>query len=609
MTDREQFIDVLNRIDRAKTFASGWHGNMRRWRRLYDGKHYDTPAAKAEVRYVDPTYENAVDLATGIMLGNQLVWKAQGWKPSLLEQMESSYVEKYMNGAWFVNSEREEKNLLYEAFLNFNRDGGAAIYSVWDGDIARRSKQTMQIPDGEAPGGTRDVLVFTELPLRIQVIDPLSMFMLPGGPKRWICIGRTESKTVLDVENTYGVRLSQYRPYSDEQKSLMRGEFVDYWDYAYLGEGDERRLVVRNAVLFDGEYIPGFELREMPGYEDLPYTVQFFKPTSSDNSKNWHSLIQPLEGSVSLMERSINRRQRQIDVYSSLPIVTKTHPGRVVSIDPGLGKSVNISTDEDIGFPQWPGNAPDVQYQIDFYHSRIQQSGFSDVMYGSGPTQVTGYALSQLGDQNRIRLTQPIEHMQLLLTSWARKALKICAHFARGAYTHVYGSMRGVDFMDRINLDEARYVMVRAEIRPNFPNEEVRKHAMGTQTAGTLSTYTRMEKYFGIEQPDEEMKRVEIEKAMQHPVFQMYSIIHELNERAKDGDEVAAMTLQAVQQGNMMGGNQEGSGTPNPEQLMGVQSPTGEAIPQAGGAPPYGQGEADIINNMANAAPGMDGST
>lgn len=609
--DNETYMDVLSRIQRAERYSEGWKNNVHRWRRLYDGNHYQGLPKKSatEIRYNDPTYENAVDLATGIMLGNQLIWRAKGWNPSLTEQKESSYVEKYLAGAWFVNAKREEANLMYEAFLNFNRDGGAVLYSVWDKSIANRVKETREFPDETSPTGVKSAYIFNELPLRIQVIDPASVFLLPGGPKRWLCIGRSESKTVADVENTYMVKLKEFSHLSDEQKYLMRGKFTDYWDYAYKGTGDSRKLVVRNCVMFNQEPLPGFELREMEGYDEIPYTVQFFKPASRDDSTKWHSLLQPLEGSISLMERSINRRQRQIDVYSSLPIVTKTHPGRTVTIDPGMGKSIQIMPDEDVGFPQWPGNAPDVQYQIDFYHSRIQQSGFSDVMYGSGPNQIAGYALSQLGDQNRIRLEQPIQHMELLLTSWAEKALKICANFSKGAYIKVYGSMRDVDFMEWVNLDDVKNVMVRAEIRPRFPNEEVRKHAMGTQTKGTLSEYTRMEKYFDIEQPDDELERIELEKAMQHPAFQMYAMMHTLNERAKQGDEVAAMTLQALQNQNNQGqgGGPTPNPNPNPEQPMGLQSATGQATPQAQGGQPPGQSTLEQADNIASAAPGMDG--
>lgn len=605
--DNQKLTEVLGRIQRAKSYVEPWHSNVDRWRRLYDGQHYSTPPNKTEARYTDPTYENAIDLATGIMLGNQLVWRAKGWNPSLTEQKESSYVEKYLAGAWFVNSKREESNLMYEGFMNFNRDGGAVIYSVWDKTIAESSKSLMEFPDAQSETGTDVRYVFEEFPLRIQIIDPRNVFMLPGGPKRWLCIGRTESKSVADVEHTYDVKIKEYSHLDMEQKYTTRGEFIDYWEYGF--EGSDKKPVVKNCVLFNGTPLPGRDLRVMEGYTDIPYTIQFFKPARKDDSSKWHSMIQPLEGSVSMMERSINRRQRQIDVYSSLPIVTKTHPGRVVTVDPGLGKSVNISTDEDIGFPQWPGNAPDVQYQIDFYHSRIQQSGFSDVMYGSGPNQIAGYALSQLGDQNRIRLEQPIQHMELLLTSWAEKALKICAYFSRGAYIKVYGSMRDMDFMEWINLDDIKNVMVRAEIRPKFPNEEVRKHAMGTQTKGTLSEYTRMEKYFDIEQPDDELDRIEMEKAMQHEIFQMYSMMQVLKERADDGDEVAAMTLQALQNGGMPGqGGRPANPNPNQEQLTGLQSPTGEPTPQAQGRQAPGQSTMEQADRIASAAPGMDGN-
>jgi len=607
MEDRE-LTEVLERIKAAEDYTRPWHNNIERWRKLYNGNHYDTPPKKNETRFVDPTYINAIDLATGIMLGNQVLWRASTWTPSKAGMESAGYVEKFLAGAWFMNSQREESHLLYDLFLHFNRDAGAAIYSVWDGEIAESAFTTVEVPDAESETGTSMVSLFTELPLRIQVIDPSIIFLLPGGPRRWQAIGRTEKRTVFDIETTYGIKVKSAAHLHEHDKRMTTGKFVDYWEYAYKkNEFGNKKLVVRNCVMFDGIPIPGYELREMPGYDDLAYSVQFFKPTSKTKSAEWNSLIQPLEGTVSLLERSVNRRQHQIDVYSGLPMVVRAQPGRSVSVDSTYGKSVNLAADESIEFPTWPGNAPDVQHQLDLFSGKIQQSGFSDVMYGSGASQVAGYALSQLGDQNRIRLEMPIEHLELLLSTWAKKALSLCASFSGDTQMRIYGSMRGSDFIEHVKLQDVKSMMVRAEIQPHFPNEEVRKHAMGTQTKGTLSETTRMEKYFGIEQPDDEMEKIDMERASNHPAVQQYAIMSTLQEWADDGDPIAAKVLQSMQK-NGIPGEETPDNAPNPEQLTGTQSPTGEATPQAQGRPPYGQSIEDEVSNMGNLSPNMGGT-
>lgn len=611
-----EYKDILSRIMRAKRHVEGWKDNIKRWRRLYDMDHYINKPKANEVQYNDPTYTNTVDLAVGIMLANRLRWHAFGFSPSSQEQNETSQIEKLLDGTLMINDEREEANQLYQLYLHFVRDGGGAVYSVFDPEIADQVKIVREIPDPEL--GARPVWAFREIPLRVQVIDPESIIALPGGPKRWLGIGRTEQRSVLDIEAIYGIRIAKYVSYTDEQKSIMMGEFIDWWDYhmkdyplrdSYGREmiGDDGviktapKLSVRNTVSFDG--MPLLGPREMEGYKDLPYTVQFFKPTDKD-PKHWHSILRPLESSVALLERTFNRRAHQIDVYTSLPIVSKTQPGRAVRIDPGLYNHVNITPDESIEFPTWQGNPPDLNNHIEFLRSRIQQSGFSDVMFGAGASQVAGYALSQLGDQNRIRMEQPITHLELLLTHWAKKSLALLGEFAQGAQVCVYGQHKGKDYLEYVEVDDLDKYAVRAEIIPEYPNEETRKVAMSTQVKGTLSEYTIMERYLGIEQPEDEEERKIIEAASRHPVMTQYLIMKELTEMAEAGDEAAAQTLQQMQAG-MIPGAQSGRPTEpnNPEQLTGTQSPTGQPVPQALGQSPA----RPEVEQMANASPNMEG--
>jgi hypothetical protein len=617
INNSDEVRDILQRIQRAKRHVEGWKENIKRWRSLYDMQHYTTVAKANEIQYNDPTYTNTVDLAVGIMLANRLRWHAFGFTPSAQEQKETSQIEKLLDGTLMINDEREEANQLYQLYLHFVRDGGGAIYSVFDPELADEHRFTKEVPDAEE--GARPVWAFREIPLRVQVIDPESIIALPGGPKRWLMIGRIENRSVLDIETIYGVHLERFASYSDEQKATTMGEFIDAWDYVVrsvqlkdkdgqdvyndvLGKPETTpKLVVRNTVMFENQPLIG--PRVMDGYKDLPYTIQFFKPTDK-NPKQWHSILRPLESSVALLERTFNRRAHQIDVFTSLPIVSKTQPGRVVKIDPGLYNHVNITPDESIEFPAWQGNPPDLNFHIEFLRSRIQQSGFSDVMFGSGASQVAGYALSQLGDQNRIRLEQPVTHLQLLLTHWAKKSLALLGEFAAGAQVCVYGQHKGKDYLEYVSVDDLDKYAVRAEIIPEFPNEETRKTAMATQVKGTLSEYTIMERYLGIEQPDDEEERKIIEAVSRHPVMTQYVIMKELKERADNGDETAAMTLQQMQAGMIPGAQPGRPKDPNnPEQLTGTQSPTGQPVPQAlGQSPDRSESEA-----LASQAPNMAG--
>lgn len=609
------FKDLLNRVKRAETFVSSWHTNIKRWRRLYNMNHYNRPGTTNEILYSDPTYTNTVDLSVGIMLGNDLRWHAFGFSPSAAEQKATGQMEKLIAGIMEVNNEREEALLIYELFLNFNRDGGGAIYSVYDGALANELRETVDVPDGTQ--GTKQVFKFMEVPIRTKIIDPLNIVCLPGGPKKWLLIGREEERSMLDIETTYGVKIDRFQHLSQEEKASYMAVFKDIWDFVWVVQGQatdapdaaetlpevpQRKLVVRNTRLYMN--LPIFGPQIMEGYDDLPYSIQFFKPVGKESTE-WHSILTPLESSVVMLERSFNRRAKQIDVYTAMPLIVKSQPGRPVVIDPGLYNSVSITPDESIEFPQWPGNAPDVQEHMDMLRSRIQQSGFSDVMFGSGNNAVAGYALSQLGDQNRIRLEQPINHLELLLTTWAKKTMKLLHKFAPGTIMCVYGHQKGADYMDYVEMDKLIGYSIRAEIRPNFPNEEMRRVAMSTQVKGTISDYTRMERYLGIEQPEDEQERKLIEAAENHPITMQYALMAQLDKMAKDGDQIAAMALQSLQQNGLPGQPGRPDQGNKPEQLQGVASPTGQE-PVPGQTPP-GTTPAEQQASLATATPNTVG--
>ena len=145
----EQFKEIQGRALRAKKYVEGWHTNIDKWRSLYNMDHYGSKAKPKEVRYSDPTYTNTVNLTVGIMLGNDIRWHSYGLSPSAKEQKSTGQIEKLVNGIIEANNYREESHQIYNLFLNFSRDGGGVIYSVFDPDLAKEFETSIAIPDLE----------------------------------------------------------------------------------------------------------------------------------------------------------------------------------------------------------------------------------------------------------------------------------------------------------------------------------------------------------------------------------------------------------------------------------------------------------------------------
>jgi hypothetical protein len=580
---------VLYRIDLARAFTKGWHENIKRWRKLYNFDHYfdQRPALPHESRYADPTFTNTVDLAVGIFIANEMIWKASSWKPTAQMDRVTSAAEKYLAGLVDVNSDRNGYDIRYEVDTHFVRDGGAVLYTVWDGAIAKRTISTETFFDYD--GNEYTAPVYSEPPLRVQVIDPLNILLLPGGTGRWAVMARTEVKSVFDVETMFAVELKEFKHLDFNAKLNLKHDLVDYWEIKIQPDSTE---VLQHAIVYAGNFVPDYELKVVEGYAEFPFAVSFYKPTDRMDSRSWQSILTPLETPVLELEKSINRRQRQIDMFSSLPLVAKTNQGRQIALDPGLGNIVNLSLDEDFGFPQWTGNPPDVERQIEFFRSRVQQSGFSDVMYGGGASDVSGYALSQLGDQNRIRLEQPLLHLETLWSWWAKQATHLTEYFSGSAVLRVYGKSKGVVFSSEIKGEDLRGLHVVCEIKPEFPNEQVRKHAMASQVRGLLSEFTIMQNYLGIQQPDEERLRKLQESAETNPIAVQYGMMNALMEMAKAGDTVAEKILQTLQQ-QIVGQAGRPEEPPNPSESLGVEKESASrgGLNRGGAAPQMLSGE------------------
>lgn len=644
---------------RARQFNEPWHGMIRKARRLYDFSHYGNTARPNEDRYSDPTYTNVVDLAVGIVLANDIEWRAYGFSPSPEEDEDTSHIEKYLAGLWEINDVREGSYQKFDLIQNFMRDGCGIIYSVWDEELAKRTMEIRPQPDPNSPEGVTLVPIYTESPVRVQVIDPLKVFALPGGPYRWLQVGKVERISVYDAESIYGKRFPKWTHLTLDQRSQQYGNLIDYWRLAEIdvpvieeyaqpsqetampgqmsmpGMGQmvgmmagqqgpmpmpgqfstpavppepaqtRKKYVVQHALIFEDQVI--WPLHNT-GYDDLPFTIGFFKPVSKDAPKDWgHNIMRPLETTIELLEKLTNRRTRQINTFTSLPMTIQAIAGRPPVQIQGLDMDVlELAQGEEIKFPQWPGSPPDVDRQIDFMLRRAQQSGFSDVAFGSGPSQVAGYALSQLSDTNRIRLEQPVKHLEFLLSSWAQKALRITARYAPDAMIRVYGQLRGKDFVDQVFSPDLADYKVKAAIKPEFPNERVRNHAMATQVKGILDESLVMERYLDVDQPNDVRERRLRDVALNHPVMIQYGVINTLMELAQNGDQAAAMTLQHLLMGGGTGNPEGRPPEPNaPEQLMGGASPTGQPTAQEGGGEPPGQSAGDQMRQITEAAPGM----
>lgn len=588
---------ILANVSKAKQYSKGWHDNIEIYRNFYNGLHYTSRPKAGETQFVDPTPTNVVDLAVGIFLSNEVVWDSVSYRPE--PDKINSDVEKLILSLIRQIEDDYEINFLYEIVLHFVRDGGAVLYTVFDDKLSNRDyyiHNEFLHPDGEL----KPALILNRIPLRVQIVDPMNVHVLGGGTNRWSVVARTERISLYQLMSLFGEEavppnLRRFTKNLEEALDTF-GELVDYWDV--LADG-----TYRHGILFEGHLVKPIEEIEERFF---PYTIGFYKPTDRLISSSWHSILEPLLEPVRLLEKAINRRQFLIDKYSALPMVSKTVGGRAINIDARFGKHVALGVDEELGFPAWAGSPPDVERQIELLRARIQQAGFSDMFFGSGTSSASGYSLSLLGDQNRIRLEQPKRHLESFLRRWANRCLDVLSEnligegIGEGVFFELYGKSRGDRFFQYLPLSSLRGRRVFCEIRPEFPNDRVRNHALANQVRGIVSEETILERYIGIQQASDERERKMQEMAEQHPLMMEYGLLQALHQLAESGDVVAQVVLERMKAEGASVGNQEE--VPSSASLGGMLN---REMPTS--APNAGESPQEVQQKMANASPTLSG--
>jgi hypothetical protein len=598
---------IMARWKRAKEDCQPWHNKIAMYRKLYDNKHYSSEPKAGERRINLPEYQNVVDLAVGILGSKPVEFRAYGFTPGEAEQNQGSRVEKLLQACMYVNGVRQEIDIQKTLLKMFVRDTVGCLRTVWDNEYADEYMEEQG---------------YSDVPIRWQVVDAMNVYPVPGGKNRWLCIFHAVERSIADVEAAENISIPAFNKMSKEEKERTKHQWLDYWEFAkakveelddddnVLSEHDS--VVVRNATIYADYLIDPLEVKE--GYHDLTYTIFFYDPTPENDPKLWgKGILTALMELVPHLETRFNRQTRLVDLYASQNMVSKTADARKIRTDPALGKIVPLGLNEDLGWPQWPGTPPDVTQQIAFLQGAIQQSSFPQALYGQGVSTMAGYAISQLVSTGQIRLVTPGAQLGLAWTIVANKTMALLREFAEAPII-CYGVHEGNRFQETVSVEDAVGLRVDADVMSTFPGEDVQSVAMATQATPHLSHSTILERYYHIQQPNDEIRRMEIEQVRKNPAMLEIVMMEYLKELAAEEAEnkdsspkIYGALLQRYMSQGMPGKPGRPGEPPNPMQPMGLQSPTGQPVPGATGEEPYGQEQTQGLEDLVTYTPSLTG--
>jgi len=536
MDNLEMKQQLLQLIGEAEGRLRNRDTSIKRHRALYEMRHYSNDSSaglsQSQKRLVNnysyqsnaPT--NVVDLTTGILSHNALRLKAYtGLRSTKKSDAEAGDIERLSSGILQVNSLEQEADLHHDVIHNSAIDGGVGLRCVWvDGGITEVPEET-QGPTpmdgllnrakglfGRQPEPTVTPAWLQGCPIKIHVIPLANLIYLPGGPKgRWSFVAYRCDRTIADIRTEFpDFKQGQVIGFAEQRK--VKSKFFDVW---FWGEGNE----VYNAIFADNEML---RCEPMKGYDDLPYTICFFKPNESEDlSMLGIGALDTIEDDVRFYEDRVSHTMRWLDIWANLPLFVKTRDGRAIDVDAVYGNVVNLGLEESAGFINPGGEPPDHDKLLSLLRQGISDGSFPPVAYGAGPGGMnSGYGISQLAEGGRIRLEQPKRQIEMLWTVTLLKALSLFRNFAPNKGMQVFGEYKGSQFaLNNIVGQQTSGFVVSVSLDPHFPQDEARMISLGNQALAIkgMSKRTVQERFFGIDDPDEENRRQLIELMQADP--------------------------------------------------------------------------------------------
>lgn len=615
---------------------------------------------------------NIVDLSVGILTSNPMRIRAQRLSQTEQDEKESTQVEKFLQGCIYINDERHQTDTEATTTFDQVRSGWGVVRTFWDpfneGQVtSNRFGEPYKIYD-ELPiymdvvpiehcyweeGGVRRYRYFIYSCKRtVQDIED------EWGPwtDRYTTTEEKEAEvdyidywgwTQIEVEATDadGNPIMEPIPPSELMGQLPMPPGMEGFNEAPLEEPLEESLeeplegppevseeafpegallelpplerpvmktvwAVENAIIADGEWIK--EPTVMEGYDDIPYTVIPGRLTTAKEAEHKAlSILFPVIEPIKDLESQLSRQRRVMDLFAYMPpIFKRANVSREVpTIDSSLGNLVVLEEGEEFGFPQWPGSPPDITRSIDRTERQIQEGSFPNVAYGEEGGS-SGYGVSLLTESGRTRLYQFQRNLE---RGWAvvfRKILSLASNFAPDDYLQVYGRLHGDPYTLSITGRQMRGFRVDVEIRPNFPRDETERVVRAQMVKGQnmLSLRTIWEKYLGIDNPDEEQKRILVEMAMQNPELIRAMIQEALGEWSgqqlpqEQPEQRAPETVEQNMTEQAMAGQLPSEPLPGamPPAAVMPQEMAGVMPPQAVGLPPPGQQMDPAILELLN---------
>lgn len=445
-----------------------------------------------------------VQNARGLIEGREISVFCHSLGPASAEEdKKKSEVERWMWGVVAANEDRQETNPLKDAILDALQYGWGAVLSYWDPAIAEASMQSY----GEQ-------MVMTDCPIVLQRLSPKTIYPEMGYHLgKWRSHLIIEKKSVAEAEEQFGVELPSYANQDHDKKISHEIECVHYFGWERV---DDKWQVVEAAMA-------GKDLVKEPnvwvGYSSLPITIFFGIPTTNPE---WEYMglpvIFPLMGAIEAGDELVNAVFMQVRRATNLPLIQTKKRGGGAEVPPqfeeGLFKVITVEEGENIGFPVWPGNPPDVNQLSDFIRSQRIEGSISPLPQTAS---ASGIATQRRWEQSLTKILPIQNSIERSLRGVFRKAQELTISFAPDTDIYLVSRYPKISEMASVNGAELAQYSIDVRLAGDLPMDLARKMSLALQIAALgprapVSAYWQLENLWNVEQPEEEQGRKDQEE-------------------------------------------------------------------------------------------------
>ena len=383
---------------------------------------------------------------------------------------------------------------------------------LWHGFPRRRRKQ--KETDGDYDDRTEVWKRGKSLPIAWNWLDPLTVYPM------WSEFG-LEGILEVDERDVLTLRTDRWNVQKPDLGELSRlsgkgggsVEFAQWWTPGTL------------TYAVEGEVVH----HQKHNYGTPPYSYALgLGAAINEPGKIGYGVLYPVRDVIPARDRVLSQKLTSIRIWCWPTIVFKqtsmgqaltpdesgSLPERHIEIAPGL--PVTLYQDEEISFLTWQGNGPDADEALQFLMGIIERAGLSESMYGRSVGD-SGYAINQLIAAARMRYKPIIAHAERALEQQVARLFDIIEHQIKQT-VHVYAYGKGQGWISLGPDDLKGYRQVRVKLNPLMPTDTYARssQALNEVTGGIRSRYGAME-MIGIQQPEEEMRRILLDKWKERP--------------------------------------------------------------------------------------------